>query len=74
MPGIDSSWMAEIAGSGATADALAGVLGVLPGEGDEQPAAALTTTHPVTTATRSPLLRVCFLLPIIPNVCKMARC
>jgi hypothetical protein len=33
---------------------LAGVLGVLPGEGDEQPAAALTTTHPATTATRGP--------------------
>ncbi|HEX3869999.1 MAG TPA: hypothetical protein VHV77_06165 [Pirellulales bacterium] len=54
MPGIDSSWRAEIAGSGATADAVADVLGVLPGKGDEQPDAALTTTHPATTTTRSP--------------------
>ena len=44
--------MAEVAGSDATADVLAGVLGVLPGERDEQPAAALTKTHPTATATR----------------------
>jgi hypothetical protein len=48
MPGIDSSRMAEVARSDAAADVLAGVLGVLPGEGDEQPAAALTKTHPAT--------------------------
>jgi hypothetical protein len=44
--------MAEVARSDAAADVLAGVLGVLPGEGDEQPAAALTKTHPTATATR----------------------
>jgi hypothetical protein len=53
MPGIDSSWMAEVAGSDAAADVLAGVLGVLHGERDEQPAAALTKTHPTATATRT---------------------
>lgn len=50
MPGIDSSWMAEVAGSDAAADVLAGAL---PGERDEQPAAALTKTHPRATATRT---------------------
>ena len=35
--------MAEIAGGGATADALGGVLAA---ERDEQPAAAQTTQHP----------------------------
>ena len=42
--------MAEIAGSGATADALAGVL---PGERDEHPAAALTNTQPAAVTTRT---------------------
>jgi len=36
MPGIDSSWTAEVAGSGATADVLAGVLGALSGERGEE--------------------------------------
>jgi hypothetical protein len=48
--------MAEVAGSDAAADVLAGVLGVLGvlhhGVRDEQPAAALTKTHPTATATR----------------------
>ncbi|MGO9067622.1 hypothetical protein [Mycobacterium sp.] len=42
--------MAEVAGSDAAADVLAGAL---PGERDEQPAAALTKTHPRATATRT---------------------
>jgi hypothetical protein len=53
MPGIDSSWTADVAGSDAAADLLAGVLGVLPDERDEQPAAALTKTHPTATTTRT---------------------
>lgn len=62
MPGIDSSWTAEVAGSGAkaevdgsgaTADVLAGVLSVLTGERDEHPAAALTNTQPTAIATRT---------------------
>ena len=53
MPGIDSCWTAEVAGSGATADVLAGVLSVLPGERDEHPAAALTNTQPIAIATRT---------------------
>jgi hypothetical protein len=52
MPGIDSSWTAEVAGSGETADVLAGVLDVLPGE-REHPAAALTNTQPTAIATRT---------------------
>ena len=53
MPGIDSSWTAEVAGSGATADVLAYVFGVLSGERDEHPAAALTNTQPTAIATRT---------------------
>src|SRR5262249_37680721 len=53
MPGIDSSWTAEVAGSGATADVLAGALAVLSGERDEHPAAALTNTQPTAIATRT---------------------
>jgi hypothetical protein len=53
MPGINSSWTAEVAGSGATADVLAGVLDVLPGERDEHPAAAPTNTQPTAIATRT---------------------
>ena len=53
MPGIDSCWTAEVAGSGATADVLAGVLGVLPAERDEHPAAALTNTQPAAVTTRT---------------------
>jgi hypothetical protein len=45
--------MAEVVGSGATADVLAGVLGVLPSERDEHPAAALTNTQPTAIATRT---------------------
>jgi hypothetical protein len=41
--------MAEVAGSDAAADVLAGVLA---SERDEQPAAAQTKTHPIATATR----------------------
>jgi hypothetical protein len=52
MPGIDSPWMAEVAGSGATVDVLAGVLDALPGE-REHPAAALTNTQPTAIATRT---------------------
>ena len=56
MPGIDSSWTAEVAGGGATADASAGVLGVLTDEVltdelDEHPAAALSNTQPTTITT-----------------------
>jgi hypothetical protein len=40
--------MAEVAGSDAAADVLAGAL---PAERAEQPAAALTKTHPIATAT-----------------------
>jgi len=36
-----------------TAGVLAGVLGVLPGEPDEHPVAALTNTQPTATATRT---------------------
>jgi hypothetical protein len=74
--------MAEVAGSGATADVLAGVL---PGERDEQPAAALTKTHPTATATRVELTipgprlivahhnyKLVSMLSIIQKVCKMA--
>jgi hypothetical protein len=54
MPGIiDSSWTAEDAGSGPSADVLAGVLGALSGERDEHPAAALTNTQPTAIATRT---------------------
>jgi hypothetical protein len=62
MPGIDSSWTAEVAGSGATAevagggasaDVLAGALDVLSGERDEHPAAALTKTEPIAIAIRT---------------------
>jgi len=53
IPGIDSSWTAEVAGGGATADVLAGVLDVLPGERDVHPAAALTNTQPTAIATRT---------------------
>jgi hypothetical protein len=53
MPGIESFWTAEVAGSGATADVLAGVFGVLSGERDEHPAAALTNTQPTAIATRA---------------------
>jgi hypothetical protein len=53
MPGTDSSWTAEVAGSGGTADVLAGVLDVLPGERDEHPATALTNTQPTAIATRT---------------------
>jgi hypothetical protein len=49
--------MAEVAGSDAAADLLAGVLGELPCASDEQPAAAaLTKTHPTATATRRYLI------------------
>jgi hypothetical protein len=44
--------MAEVAGSGATVDVLAGVLDALPGE-REHPAAALTNTQPTAIATRT---------------------
>jgi hypothetical protein len=53
MPGIDSPWTAEVAGSGATADVLAGVLDMLTGERDEHPAVALTNTQPTAIATRT---------------------
>ena len=45
-------WTAEVAGGGATADVLAGVLGALRQVRDEHPVAALTNTQPATTATR----------------------
>jgi hypothetical protein len=53
MPGIDSPWTAEAAGSGAAADVLTGVLDALPGECDEHPAAALTKTQPTAIVTRT---------------------
>jgi hypothetical protein len=53
MPGMNSSWTAEAAGSGAAADVLAGVLDALPGERDEHPAAVLTKTQPTAIATRT---------------------
>ena len=53
MPGIDSSWTVEVAGSGAAADVLADVLSALPGERDDHPAAALTNTQPIAIATRT---------------------
>jgi hypothetical protein len=44
--------MDDVAGSDAAAEVLAGVLGVLPDERAEQPAAAVSKTHPTATATR----------------------